>query len=140
MFVDSNILIYNAQITSQFKRLANAAMKRAVSEGHELCISRQVLREYASTMTGAKPGQAQTSIREVSKDLRILVEKFKVLEDGPSVWVKFEDLTSRYNFGGKQVHDAYLVATMLADGETKILTHNRSDFDRFSDAIDVVAI
>jgi predicted nucleic acid-binding protein len=137
MFVDSNILIYNAQDGSPFKDQANAAMKRAAKMGQALSISRQVLREYASVMTGTKSGQTPMLIADVSKDLSVFCEKFKLLEDGPTVWTMFEQLMQRHKFGGKQVHDAYLVATMLAHEENKILTANRADFQRFSSDIEI---
>ena len=34
---------------------------------------------------------------------------------------------------GKQVHDANIVATMMAHGERQLLTFNGSDFRRFGD-------
>ncbi len=48
-------------------------------------------------------------------------------------------LSRRFSFGGKQVHDANIVATMLAHGETRLLTFNGADFRRFSSVIEVVA-
>jgi predicted nucleic acid-binding protein len=39
---------------------------------------------------------------------------------------------------GRQVHDANIVATMLAHGETRLLTMNRSDFRRFDARIEIV--
>ena len=42
-------------------------------------------------------------------------------------------------FGGKQVHDANIVATMLAHGERRLLTFNGADFRRFEPMIEVVA-
>jgi predicted nucleic acid-binding protein len=39
---------------------------------------------------------------------------------------------------GRQVHDANIVATMLAHGETRLLTMNRSDFRRFEPRIEIV--
>ena len=33
--------------------------------------------------------------------------------------------------GGRQIHDANIVATMLAHGENRLLTFNASDFRRF---------
>jgi predicted nucleic acid-binding protein len=41
--------------------------------------------------------------------------------------------------GGRQVHDANIVATMLAHGETRLLTFNEADFRRFSSVIEIVA-
>ena len=43
-----------------------------------------------------------------------------------------------FAFGGKQVHDANIVATMIAHGETRLLTFNESDFRRFGSLIEVV--
>jgi predicted nucleic acid-binding protein len=40
-----------------------------------------------------------------------------------------------YDVGGKQVHDANVVATMLTHGITRLLTFNTGDFSRFADII-----
>ena len=48
-------------------------------------------------------------------------------------------LTRSFSFGGKQVHDANIVATMLAHGETRLLTFNTADFRRLVPLIEVVA-
>ena len=40
--------------------------------------------------------------------------------------------------GGKQVHDANIVATMLANGVTPLLTFNAADFRRFGSRIELV--
>ena len=42
--------------------------------------------------------------------------------------------------GGKQIHDANIVATMLAHGVKAILTHNRKDFIRFEEFITIIGI
>jgi len=39
---------------------------------------------------------------------------------------------------GRQAHDANIVATMLAHGEDRLLTVNRSDFRRFEPRIEIV--
>jgi predicted nucleic acid-binding protein len=41
---------------------------------------------------------------------------------------------------GRQVHDANIVATMLAHGVPKLLTHNTADFARFAAVITVVPL
>ena len=45
-------------------------------------------------------------------------------------------LTRTSAFGGKQTHDANIVATMLAHGETRLLTFNAADFRRFDALIE----
>ena len=39
---------------------------------------------------------------------------------------------------GSQVHDANIVATMLAAGELRLLTFNSADFRRYGDRLDLV--
>jgi len=55
------------------------------------------------------------------------------------VGAQLVELGSRYSFGGRQVHDANIVATMLAYGERRLLTFNDPDFQRFNDVIEIVA-
>ena len=62
----------------------------------------------------------------------------KVLEDGPSVARELDALCRSVPLGGRQVHDANIVATMLAHGETRLLTFNEADFRRFRPRIEVV--
>lgn len=40
--------------------------------------------------------------------------------------------------GGRQIHDANIVATMLAYGERRLLTLNARDFRRYGDRIVLV--
>ena len=61
-----------------------------------------------------------------------------MLDDGPAVWDQLMILTRTFAFGGKQLHDANIVATMLAHGETRLLTFNAADFRRFGALIEVV--
>ena len=49
------------------------------------------------------------------------------------------DLCRSVPGGGKRIHDANIVATMLAYGERRLLTLNATDFRRYEDRIDLVA-
>ena len=42
--------------------------------------------------------------------------------------------------GGKQVHDANIVATMNVLGVTHLLTHNVRDFERFRNLITILPL
>ncbi len=42
--------------------------------------------------------------------------------------------------GGRQVHDANIVATMQANGINQLLIHNADDFKRFSHLITVLPL
>ena len=47
-------------------------------------------------------------------------------------------LCREISVGGQQIHDANIVATMLAHGERRLLTFNISDFRRFEDRIELM--
>lgn len=65
---------------------------------------------------------------------------FNVVEDRPEVFECLLRLLSAHPGAGKQVHDANLVATMLAHGLGRLLTFNTADFRRFAKLIEVVTV
>ena len=56
------------------------------------------------------------------------------------MWEQLIMLSRRYSFAGRQVHDANIVATMLAHGERRLLTFNIADFRRFARLIEVLVL
>ena len=71
-------------------------------------------------------------------DIARFAEVFDILEDGPAVGAQLVQLCRTVAVAGRQVHDANIVATMLAHGEARLLSANRSDFQRFGSLIEVV--
>ena len=71
-------------------------------------------------------------------DVERFSDVFEILEDGPGVAAQLVQLCRTIALAGRQVHDANIVATMLAHGETRLLTSNRSDFRRFGQLIEIV--
>jgi predicted nucleic acid-binding protein len=65
-------------------------------------------------------------------------QDFNVAEDGPEVFAELRRLLTGVPIAGKQVHDANLVATMLAHGITRLLTFNAADFRRFGSLVELV--
>ncbi|MBX3617733.1 MAG: PIN domain-containing protein [Nitrosomonas sp.] len=98
-----------------------------------------MIREYLTTLTrpqafGTVP--KQTILIQVKQFL----EQFNVADDNLAVTEKLLNLMTRYQIGGKKIHDANIVATMLAYGIPAILTHNTKDFERFGDIVIVESI
>ena len=69
-----------------------------------------------------------------------MLGNFEVLEDGPIVTESLLTLCREVFVGGQQIHDANIVATMLAHGERRLLTFNISDFRRFEGRIELMDI
>ncbi len=63
-----------------------------------------------------------------------------VADDGPQVTARLLELMEHIPIRGKQVHDANVVATMLAYDVHNLLTHNTADFARYSDLITVLPL
>jgi predicted nucleic acid-binding protein len=76
---------------------------------------------------------------EAAADAATFAARFSLIEDGPAFWDRLIELCRRYSFGGRQVHDANVVTTMLAYGERRLLMFNEADFRRFAALIEVVA-
>ncbi|MBN3962222.1 PIN domain-containing protein [Nostoc sp. NMS8] len=140
VFLDTNILVYASQIQSPFHQVAMEAIQGFYDAGVELWISRQVLREYLATFTRPQQFANPLPIAIVIQDLRYFYNRFRVAEDNSQVTERLLTLMEEISSGGKQVHDANIVATMLVYGIPQLLTHNISDFARFSGLITVLPL
>lgn len=140
LFIDTNILIYANVATAPLHELALNAIKAHHQAGRALWISRQVLREFIAARTRpqtfAKPSAPEVVIERV----RYLAKHFQVTDDTAAVTGQLIKLMERFQIGGKQVHDANIVATMQAYGIPALLTHNTQDFERFGEIITIEGI
>ena len=64
------------------------------------------------------PGFCLTRV-DALDDLDRLLSSFVILEDGPVVTESLIALCRKVSVGGRQIHDANIVATMLAHGERR---------------------
>jgi predicted nucleic acid-binding protein len=140
IFADTNILVFAAVPTAPLHAAAVQRLATLRKAGDELWISRQVLREYAAMRTRPQTFSSPVSGAAVAADLVAFQTNFPIVEDGPSVTAHLVNLLGAVPIGGKQVHDANIVATMLAQNISRLLTHNTADFARFSAFITVEAL
>ena len=136
--VDTNVLVQSSVTTAPDHARARAAIARLRAQG-PVAVTRQILREFLSATTRPQPWAKAATLAEATRNTDGFLQRFAVLEDGQTVWDELMGLTRSFSFGGKQVHDANIVATMLAHGETRLLTFNAADFRRFVPLIEVVA-
>ena len=138
MFVDTNILV-NARIReAPHHETARAGLESALRGPAPLCISRQVMREYLAVVTRPQAWPVPITRGEALDDIGRLSRAFEVLEDGPRVTDTLVSLCREVDVGGRQVHDANIVATMLAHGERRLLTFNGADFRRYGGRLELV--
>lgn len=136
--VDTNVLVHASIPTSPDHAKARAALARLAARD-PVAVTRQILREFLSATTRPQAWAKAATLAEATRNTDGFIQRFTVLEDGPLVWDELMALSRRFVFGGKQVHDANIVATMLAHGEVRLLTFNAADFRRFGTLVEVVA-
>lgn len=97
-------------------------------------LTSQNLIEFWSTCTRPidRNGLGMT-IAQAEAELTRLENLFPILPDTPEIYPEWRRLVVTYNVMGVNVHDARLVAVMLAYGLTHILTFNTSDFARYAE-------
>ena len=140
IFIDSNVLIHASVSKSPLFSAAQKAIADQQEAGVELWISRQVLREYLSHLSRPQTFTTPIPIKVLTDEVRILEKAYRIAEDGPDIMRKLLDLLEQVPIGGKQIHDANIVATMQVQGISQILTDNISHFNRFSHLITVLPL
>ncbi len=140
VFVDTNVLFHARVIQSPFHQVADKMLTQLVSSRNKIWLSRQVLREYLSVMS--RPGKFPVAIpmASLTDDVQEFESQFEIAEDGPQVTASLLTLLNTIPTLGKQVHDANIVATMLASGISNLLTQNVADFQRYCHFITVIPL
>lgn len=138
MFVDTNVLVNSRIPQAPGHDTAREMLERTMREGEPRRISRQILREYLAVVTRPQNWGVPFPTSEAVDDIEQLIQSYELLEDGPAVTEILISLCREIPVGGRQIHDANIVATMLAHGEHRLLTFNTGDFRRYSNRIELV--
>ena len=138
MFIDTNVLVYSRIIEAPFHDVAGQSLERVRLSNEPLRISRQIIREYVSAVTRPQTWLNPLTGEEMLEEIDWMTSQFEILEDGPAVTEWLITLLREVSVGGRQIHDANIVATMLAHGERRLLTFNTSDFRRYERLIELV--
>ncbi len=140
VFVDTNVLVYANTVRSPLHIRAQLALQVLSASAIPLWISRQILREYLATLSRPQTFSVPVAPAALVADVVRFQTQFLIAEDGPQVTSNLLGLLSTYSFGGKQVHDANIVATMQVQAMRQILTNNVADFSRFGSLITVIPL
>lgn len=139
VFVDTNLLLAATDPSRATHQAAQRFFRDWPAAGVTLVASGQVAREYLAVATrprgvnglGLTPAQALGNLREFGARMHFFDEDGRVRE-------RLFELVARYGVAGKQVHDANIVATMLAEGVRALVTLNAEDFRRFDGEVELV--
>jgi predicted nucleic acid-binding protein len=130
---DTNILLRFTNVNDSEHELVRNAIESLLLQGEVLCYTQQSRREFWNVCTrpvqrnglGYTIAQAQQRLAEVDAVFQRLPDR---ADSGP-IW---DRLVTQYGVVGVGVHDAQLVASMLAHGIETIMTLNDADFRRYA--------
>ena len=130
--IDTNVMWRRFDLADSRQPLIKTTLDALLLRGETLYITAQNLIEYQSLATRPVSvnglGLTRTEANEKAGEMEAL---FSFLPDIPDIYPRWRTLMKTYEVGGKQVHDARLVAVMLVHGVTHFLTFNPVDFRRF---------
>jgi predicted nucleic acid-binding protein len=136
---DTNIWLRAVQRESPHHTLAVNALAALLARGDAIYLTAQNLIEFWSV--ASRPSEANGlgwTVTTVRQEIDRLLAQFPLLEEAPMIFAHWRQLVTDHQITGRRVHDARLVAVMLAHGVTHLLTFNGDDFRGF-DEIVVVA-
>jgi hypothetical protein len=97
-----------------------------------------VIREYISQATRPQLFASPMSIEQVSAQVNTMHRIFIIADETEAMTARLIGLLKAYPTGGKQVHDANIVATMLVNEVDTLATLNIDDLKRFAAEINLV--
>lgn len=140
LFVDTNILLTATDEGRRDHELALSVFGLALENGIHLALSGQVVREYlvVATRPVAENGLGMKSVDAIA-NVREFRNRTLFLEEPEQVSRQLLSLVEELRISEKQVHDANIVATMLAHSIPVLVTENPQDFKRFA-SIETVGV
>ena len=140
IFLDSNVLVYANVAEAPLHAVSLAKIKYYHESGWEIWISPQVIREFLVVRTRPQNFSGDCSIETLIERVEYFRRTFRMALDTPATLDKLTRLLTEIKIGGKQIHDANIVASMMTYGVKNLLTHNVSDFNRYASLITVVPL
>lgn len=107
--------------------------------GHQFAVSLQNVAEFWNVAT--RPVEARggygLSVADAERRLRVIERICVVLPDSSNLYAVWRGLLTAHSVKGVHVHDTRLVAWMLTQGISHIITLNSPDFARFPGIITI---
>jgi predicted nucleic acid-binding protein len=131
--LDTGILLRLVDVTDQQHQIVRESVGELGRRQESLYVTTQNVAEFCNVATRpvASNGIGMESAAAISLFQRDIEPITAVLIENDAVYTQFIRLVSKYSVAGKQVHDARLIAMMLAWQVDSVLTLNDRDFRRY---------
>lgn len=139
VFIDTNILVYATDDESPFNAKSLGIIKRLMKDGVDIAICSQIVREYLVVLTrGLLPDDPARSA--ALHNVRKFLQAFTLLDENSESVARLQTILKNCSIGGKQIHDANIVAVMQVHGVKRLLTYNLDDFKKFDQWIEILGL
>lgn len=139
VFLDTNIVLRATITQFPLHEQVREFVNNYVVAETELWINRQVVREYFNQVTRPQIFMNPMKSEQIQSQYEVMRAMFRIADETEAVTTQLITLLKDYPTAGKQVHDANIVATMLAYNIGTLVTLNTSDFKRFEDKITLLS-
>jgi predicted nucleic acid-binding protein len=137
VFVDTNILVYATDDESPFNAKSLAIINQLMTDGIDIAICPQIIREYLVILTrGLTPDDPARS--KALHNVEKFIESFTLLDETRESVAQLQMIMDNCPVGGKQIHDANIIAVMRVYGVKRLLTYNRDDFKKYDQWIEIL--
>ena len=130
---DSNNFLRLAEKNSSQRQIVLYAVRKLRADNEIIYYTPQVLAEFWNVCT--RPQSARSgfglSIAQTERKANLIQKHFGLLPDNLATFTEWRKLVSDYKVTGVQVHDAKIVASMIAHNIQYLVTFNEKDFKRF---------
>jgi predicted nucleic acid-binding protein len=132
--IDTNVLLRLIQDSHPMHDDAAGSIRKLLAINEELFIIPQNLIEFWAVATRpAKYNGLGLTLEKTEQELSRLKNIFVLRLDTATIFAEWENLVKLHKVAGRQVHDARIVAAMLAHGIKNLLTFNTDDFKRYTE-------
>ena len=134
--LDTNVLLRSSDSNSPMQALADASVTLLLGRSDQLYITSQNSVEFWVVATRpATVNGLGWSVEQTRTEIELILSQFPQLEETPQIFPHWFNLVTSYQLQGKRVHDARLVAVMLANSVTHLLTFNPDDFRSINEIV-----
>ena len=134
ILLDTNIVLRLYKTDLPMHIVVRQAIPILKELNYEICIVPQNIYEFWAV--ASRPIEANGlnwDNQLINAEIDFLVNRFCLLIESSNVYMNWLKLVTKYDIKGKKAHDTRLVASMLANGISKVLTFNTVDFKIYSE-------
>lgn len=131
--LDINVVMRFCNPADLQHQLATDAISHLLMQSDECLLTPQVIVEFWVVAT--RPIQVNGlgwTVEQTRSTIDQLLDRFPLLEESPQIFPTWLNLVTTNKVMGKRTHDTRIIAAMLANGITHLLTFNPRDFTGIS--------